>query len=269
MKITKSIWRGGLLATSLLLGSVTGVASEPSASVLSIAERNYLDTYHFYHEIEVGISPGEFEDPIYEHFIVPVLYDISDFVIHGAWAPGEVDAWSFGWKDWTFSWNLSEPEGRRPYAADHNPWYDFTYYGFDLHVSSPSYSLVSGGLGGFPDRFGLVDEGTIFQDLSGFVYSWNYIPAIGEGPYFRSNLVQAVSFFDYLTPAGDELVGEGLLSFSAGFDDDGLWTRLVVGERLGIIPEPSTVTLLGLGALGWLGWRSRSRLTCSGRSSRS
>jgi hypothetical protein len=260
MTIINSLRMSGLLLIGLVLGSTTGNASPISTNILSITERNYLDTYYFHHEIEIGISPGEYGDPIYEERIVPVLYQVADFVIHADWAPGEVDGWSFGWNDWSFAWNLSETEGRRPLAADHNPFFDFTYYGFDLYVTSPSYSLISGGLGGFPDRFELVDEGTIFEDLSGFVYSWDFIPGLGEGPYYRSNLLQGVSFLDYLTPDGEDLVGEGLLSFSAGFDDDGLWTRLVVGERLGIIPEPSTVVLLGFG-LFWLLWYGRGRRT--------
>jgi hypothetical protein len=263
MKLPKLIWIGGLMSTTLLLGTARGETFGHSPSVLSVTERTYLDTYDFHYEVQIGITdPGGEDDegePIYQTRILPVQYDIADFVIHGEWAPGEVDGWSFGWNDWSFSWNLSEPEGRRHPAADDNPFFDFTYYGFDLYASSPEHSFIAGGLGGFPDRFPLIVEGTIFEDLSGMVYSWDAMRGIGEGPYFGDNLTSDVSFFDYLTPAGDEIIGEGLLSFSVGFDDDGMWTRLVVGERLGIVPEPSTLGLFGLGILLMLGLGMRNR----------
>lgn len=263
MKLRKLIWIGGLMSTALLLGTAHGETFGHSPSVLSVTERTYLGIYNFHHETEIGTDDPD--NPIYESWIVPVQYDIADFVIHGEWAPGEVDGWSFEWNDWSFSWNLSEPEGRRHPAADHNPFFDFTYYGFDLYASSPELSIIAGGLGGFPDRFPLIDEGTIFEDLSGIVYSWDAMRGIGEGPYFGDNLVQTISYFDYLTQTGDELIGEGLLSFSVGFDEDGMWTRLVMGERLGIVPEPSTVGLFGLGILLILRLGTRNRAAGSSR----
>jgi hypothetical protein len=251
MKINSWIRLGSLVGFVLLLGFPSLHASWQSPSVLSVTERNYLDTYYFRYQVQIGITDGD-DFPIYEERTLPVLYRMSDFIIRGEWAPGEVGSWGFGSGDMSFAWSLSEEEGRRPYAADWNPWFDFLYYGFDLEASSPWFSVVTGGLGGFPDRFGLVAEGTIFEDLSGLIYTWEHFPGIGEGPYYGSNLVQAVALFDHLTAAGEELRGEGLLSFSVGFEDDELWTRLVVGERLGIIPEPSVLVLLSLGFLALL-----------------
>jgi hypothetical protein len=252
MKISRWILLAAWCGLILFGAFAPAHASWQSPSVLSVTERSYLDTYSFRYEVQVGVTDDESEFPIYEERTVPVLYRISDFLIRGEWNPGEVDSWGFAADDKTFAWSLSEPEGRRPYAADLNPWYDFLYYGFDLEASSSSFSISSGGLGGFPDRFGLVDDGSAFEDFSGLIYSWDHIPAIGEGPYFGSNLVQGVAFFDHLTATGDELRGQGLLSFAVGFEEDELWTRMVVGERLSIIPEPSTVLLWALGFLGLL-----------------